>query len=628
MPYLDPPIRQWANSPTPAPAPGGASLAPYSPGPLQSGPIQGELLDPAPGYNPPKGNVAPPPVLDGELIQPKANRIPRPSSIPGPSLPRPSVGGIPARYAGPAGVALGAGLAIAQGADPGQVVAGLAGGALGAAVGTVVGGPWGAALGGVLGQALGEKSWNSWYAPQHTGRPPQYRPAEYSIPGLGRAGAILTVRVSFKIREKVIQTGETNTYDLGTGQAVGVAAPFTLNVASNSVSLTDATGRNFGLGGRTKLPGTVQTVIDLVATSQEESQPPQPIEFPDEEYAEFSPFSFVLPTQPGGGSTPYREPRPFNDYSPYDYPDPSPSPVGGPSPTPNPIADPVPLPVSDPSPTPTPDPSPTPTPGPGGLPGGLPGGSPTGAPAGGGGGGAGTGSPGGPIQTPPPDKDCCCPPIPEFECKFKAIETENIFVKLFDKCVVNADTGKKEPTYKFDLISVPKMDKKVIQLKFERIAEIESLQCSESKECVAAVPDWWQVRPGAGVSQLVIQYYNDADAQKVPKYVVTVPHPKSNLDLDDVELGEYRKGNWMGILTLVDNSKLIVNCESIAEAERVIQQLSSLIDESYLTGLEPKVGKRGGQPLLEIKVKPKILKLFPTGQRNLAPSKVRYLSES
>ncbi len=81
----------------------------------------------------------------------------------------------------------------------------------------------------------------------------------------------------------------------------------------------------------------------------------------------------------------------------------------------------------------------------------------------------------------------------------------------------------------------------------------------------------------------------------------------------------------MGLLTLRDNSKLIVNAIDQAEAERVIQQCSAVINSALLTGLPPKIGPRGGESLAEIEVHPRIMRFFVDGQRNVLPTWEKYL---
>lgn len=181
------------------------------------------------------------------------------------------------------------------------------------------------------------------------------------------------------------------------------------------------------------------------------------------------------------------------------------------------------------------------------------------------------------------------------------------------------------PVVKRRTVQVLEGSEAAARLLYERLLKLESQKCEDEKECVPAVPDWWQVRVGAEVPQLVIQYYLSADDKKIPKYSINVPHPLPGLSLNVVEIEPYIKGNWMGILTLSDNSKLIVNADSIEEAERVIGELSAYIDPAFITGLPPKVGKRGGKSLITDIALPKILKLFVTGQKNLSPNEVRYL---
>jgi len=97
---------------------------------------------------------------------------------------------------------------------------------------------------------------------------------------------------------------------------------------------------------------------------------------------------------------------------------------------------------------------------------------------------------------------------------------------------------------------------------------------------------------------------------------VTIPHYSGPRN---PSLPNYRKGQWEGILTLNDNSKLIVNAYSKTEAERVIKWITRYINPTMLTKSFPKFGQRKGQPLKTILVTPRQAKFFPTGQQNMSP---------
>lgn len=144
------------------------------------------------------------------------------------------------------------------------------------------------------------------------------------------------------------------------------------------------------------------------------------------------------------------------------------------------------------------------------------------------------------------------------------------------------------------------------------------------KEPIAAIPDWWQTRPGADRPQLVIQFaeYTN-DSRLPPKYVISIPHYSGNV-LNSSPITAYTKGDWMGIATLDDNSKIIVNCYSQAEASRVLTQALAIVPNYLKTKLTTKIGQRNGDNLQSVRVVPRIAKFFSTGQRNTKPDWVKY----
>lgn len=106
---------------------------------------------------------------------------------------------------------------------------------------------------------------------------------------------------------------------------------------------------------------------------------------------------------------------------------------------------------------------------------------------------------------------------------------------------------------------------------------------------------------------------NDAYSITIPHCILTTAPRFSPLD-------QYDKGNWQGILTLKDNSKLTVNCIDVEEANRVISAISQVIDPAYLIGSYLKIGQHRGLAYKELRVKAVKLDYYPTGARNLRPA--------
>jgi hypothetical protein len=77
-------------------------------------------------------------------------------------------------------------------------------------------------------------------------------------------------------------------------------------------------------------------------------------------------------------------------------------------------------------------------------------------------------------------------------------------------------------------------------------------------------------------------------------YSLTIPHPKNVTAATVVKLPNYTKGNYQSILTLSDNSKVIVNGKDAAACEAMINAAKAQIATSYLTNASTKSGVRGG----------------------------------
>jgi len=153
-------------------------------------------------------------------------------------------------------------------------------------------------------------------------------------------------------------------------------------------------------------------------------------------------------------------------------------------------------------------------------------------------------------------------------------------------------------------------------------ADILALQC-EVTDCVAAVPDWWQVRLGADRSQLIILYarkFSDNTWDK-PKYSISVPWwKKSQADTVYDDFPIYQKGQFQGTTIFTDNSKIIVNCFSAAESERVSAKLlESVLAIKKLNSIYSTTSRQG-RALSQIVVYPRIAKYFATGQLNMTPT--------
>ena len=207
-------------------------------------------------------------------------------------------------------------------------------------------------------------------------------------------------------------------------------------------------------------------------------------------------------------------------------------------------------------------------------------------------------------------------------------KTEIIEFKVFKEC----DKDKGEAIYITSSLPIPKIISAIVKSTLNTIAESQGKQCELDKhECYTAIPDWWQIRLGADVPQAIVQYAEiKADGKfGAPKYVISIPHYSRTKETTAVtDFPTYTKGQKMGILTLSDNSKLIVNAKDSSELELVIGKLKLTIDANRLDGSVYSDGTRKGTNLQQIQVAPRSVKYFPTGQKDTKPAWIKNFSDS
>jgi hypothetical protein len=159
---------------------------------------------------------------------------------------------------------------------------------------------------------------------------------------------------------------------------------------------------------------------------------------------------------------------------------------------------------------------------------------------------------------------------------------------------------------------------------FDRMSRIEGQQCQECT-AIATVPEWWEYRPESKRPQgiLVFQELKADGTIGNDPYSITIPHCNLGTAPIKAPLTTYKKGNWQGILTLKDNSKLIVNCVDVDEVNRVIGALSKVIDPAYLVGSFVKIGPHRGLDYKTITVRVMRLDYYPNGSKNMKPAYVK-----
>jgi hypothetical protein len=154
-----------------------------------------------------------------------------------------------------------------------------------------------------------------------------------------------------------------------------------------------------------------------------------------------------------------------------------------------------------------------------------------------------------------------------------------------------------------------------LRREFDDVLAATALACG--KDAIAAIPDWWQVRIGADRPQIVVAF-RKADSRTY--HQIALPHPTNAAKWTENLLGSYQKGPWSGILTLKDNSKFIINCETKAEATRMVAKAKALIrpDMQFSPSAE-QYTERKGNAVGVATMRGRQAYYFPTGQRDSKP---------
>ena len=555
---------------------GTAAIIPSPGGPTDYFPSSRTLIDIEKTRNPDLYNLGPTKGAITPFKEPVTPIYPMPSDTsPRPAAPSPSGNAVATASAVATAIALGQDPAVAIASGVGGVIGGNIGAGIGTVIlpglGTAVGAGIGAGIGSLAGGTLAQNLLNLLAGPSQ-------QPTDYTHPIQGQTYHFpYPVGVRFTDRYGV--TGENQTTSI------------TLIYSQGYYYYDLDFGRITAPAQFEFFPFDNKPVPPIFSPSP--LLDPTTISIP-------APDAFILPT-------------------PAPAPTPTPAPVLAPAPEPQPY--PFPIPVFLPDPVPAPGPL-VPIPAPGPLaptttrtaP--LPAPSPSGKPA--------TQPqpqprpviilPPAPPATRTRNPDCCDPPSQP--------PTVKIGVKQFSGCATDPfDPTKQIPTYTIEEISVAQGEEDKVKAYFERFYAIESEQCGNQECCVAPIPDSWPVRKFGSPGQLAIVFVQAPDQVIGPKpsyYQLNLPH-YSGGKVNVSPIGPYQKGQYYGILTLKDNSKVFVNCISEAECLRVLAQAAAAIDPAMLTGLAPKTGQRGGELLQTYTVYPHKLAWFPNGQNDTRP---------
>lgn len=176
-----------------------------------------------------------------------------------------------------------------------------------------------------------------------------------------------------------------------------------------------------------------------------------------------------------------------------------------------------------------------------------------------------------------------------------------------------------------EVIAVDENTAASVALIYRKIAEIQIdlIKMRNEEQPIAAIPEWWQIRTGSQRPQLVVLYAEKLSNGKLgrTRWPITIPHYIGRNR--NPRLPSYRKGQWEAILTLKDNSKLMINAISREEAERVVNAIKPLIAPSYLVNSQLKIGIRKGEQLKQCLVVPTSARFFATGQKDTQPNWVK-----
>lgn len=234
------------------------------------------------------------------------------------------------------------------------------------------------------------------------------------------------------------------------------------------------------------------------------------------------------------------------------------------------------------------------------------------------------------------------PPLPGFECcpsletmvreirdrtepeECDLSEVERLLRDVLDKlCVEGTGTLDLTPCNAEEPFTIPYQGMGIAGLfsAVDAIAASLNVIHSDTKcppdDCVAAVPDWWQMRPGADRPQLSVIFRKGGTRNY---HAINIPHPITDPQPSVTPIGPYMAGNFQATIVCIDNSKFIVNADSRAEAERVALEASLAIRPIMLgSPMKISITERRGYPVSVDIMEPRYMQFFPEGQQSRRP---------
>lgn len=140
-----------------------------------------------------------------------------------------------------------------------------------------------------------------------------------------------------------------------------------------------------------------------------------------------------------------------------------------------------------------------------------------------------------------------------------------------------------------------------------------------AKDLSATYPDGWQVKKGHDISQLVIVYRNSDKKSISGDYPLTIPHYNGTRN---PKIPSYHKGDHWARWILKDNSHIVVNAKTEAEALRVIRRLEKYVERKFQTNETPWLvtGETAKGTYKEFKAVPIRADYYPEGKKNSYPT--------
>lgn len=140
-----------------------------------------------------------------------------------------------------------------------------------------------------------------------------------------------------------------------------------------------------------------------------------------------------------------------------------------------------------------------------------------------------------------------------------------------------------------------------------------------ARDLVATYPESWQVKKGQDIPQLVIVYRNIDPKSKSGDYPLYIPHYNGTRK---PTIPSYYKGDHWARWILKDNSRIIVNGKTEAEALRIIRKLEKYVERKFRTDESPwlTTGETAKGTYKEFKATPIRADYYPEGKKNGYPT--------